>query len=191
MNKLHEIEFKILLSKEVYANILKDYQEKVSMVYSQTNYYFVHPLLSANKLMLRIRKKEAECELTLKEKDPVIGSIETNITIDEETLTKIYNQEPVENEIFTILSKYGIKQSELVPSASLTTYRHDIPLPLGMLSVDKNSYFDTTDYELEFEVLDPNVGLEEFFHIIKPYHLQYTANCESKVVRVLKRGELL
>lgn len=191
MEKLHEIEFKLLLNKETYHQIIQDYQKQISKSYTQINQYFTHPNISKNKLMLRIRQKENTYEFTLKEKDKIIGSHETNIMIDASIVKKLMHQEKVENEIVTILKGYNIEQTDIKPALCLSTYRCDIPLPLGMLSIDKNEYCQTTDFELEFEVTDSELGLEEFYKIIKKYDLTYTTNCPSKVVRALKKGGLL
>lgn len=44
-----EIEFKILLDKKVYDQIINDYSIDTS--YTQTNYYLMHPILSKLKLL--------------------------------------------------------------------------------------------------------------------------------------------
>ena len=39
--------------------------------------------------------------------------------------------------------------------------------------------------ELEFEVNNEKAGYKKFLEIIKPYQLNYTHNCPSKIKRVL------
>lgn len=56
MNEQIEIEYKILLSENIFKQILEDYP--VYKDYIQTNYYFTHKLLQQKKYMLRIREKK-------------------------------------------------------------------------------------------------------------------------------------
>lgn len=45
MNELIEIEYKILLTQEIYQKIKQYYQDQITKDYIQTNYYLTHPLL--------------------------------------------------------------------------------------------------------------------------------------------------
>lgn len=184
MNQMIEIEYKILLTKEIYNQILNDYQKQIHKDYIQTNYYLTHPLLQQKAFMLRIREKNNKLEMTLKR--PYQGHrLETNIPITYEDKQRIVHHQMINNEIIDILQKEGIDPLSLQQLFSLTTHRHDIVLPDGILSIDKNTYLNQTDYELEFEVSDEQKGYEMFLKIIEPYHLHYHGNCKSKIRRVL------
>ena len=184
MNEQIEIEYKILLTQNIYNQILTDYQDKITKKYKQTNHYLIHPILSQKKYMLRIREKNNQYELTLKR--PINNHrLETNIDIDKETVHKILNHQPVSNEIIDILKEEGINPLELENQFSLTTLRHDIILEHGILSLDENHYLDIIDYELEYEVNNEKEGFQHFLQIIEPYHLFYQYNCESKIKRLL------
>ena len=61
-----EIEYKILLTQDIFHQILHDYQNKITKDYIQINDYLTHPILSQKKYMLRIRTKNNQYELTLK-----------------------------------------------------------------------------------------------------------------------------
>lgn len=186
MNEGMEIEYKILLNEDLYNQISEDYKPYLIKKYKQTNYYLTHPLLSEKYYMLRIREKDDFFELTLKR--PVNNHrLETNITINEELKNKILNHEIVHNEIFDLLEKEGIPQSELENKYSLTTIRSDHKLAYGILSLDYNEYLGITDYELEYEVNDEEKGFNHFLEIIEPYHLSYTSNCDSKITRVFNQ----
>lgn len=184
MNEQIEIEYKILLTKEIYNQILKDYKDKIIKDYIQTNHYLIHPLLQQKRYMLRIREKNNQFELTLK-RPSNNHRLETNINIDKETVNKILNHEYVSNKIMDILIKEGINPLELKNQFSLTTHRCDIKLEYGILSLDENTYLDITDYELEYEVNNEKEGFLQFLEIIKPYQLTYFGNCASKIKRVL------
>lgn len=180
-----EIEFKMLLDEKTFHLILNDYKEKVIDSYSQTNYYLFHPELEKRKYSLRIREKKGKYELTLK-RPAKEGLRELNIDIDQEIKEAIFNHQEISNEIFDLLKEEHIYIKDLQCGDYLTTIRHDILLPEGMLSLDENDYNHHHDYEMEFEVNDYQKGLETFHQIIKPYHLHYTSNCPSKIKRLLQ-----
>lgn len=182
MKEQIEIEYKILINKDIYLQMINDFP--VNKDYLQTNDYLTHPLLQEKKYMLRIREKNNSYELTLK-RPYQNHQLETNIIINQQTKEKIINQQYVDNEIMDILKDTGINPLELIQQFSLTTHRYDIQLKEGTLSLDHNQYLDQEDYELEFEVYHEKEGFQRFLEIIKPYHLNYTKNCKSKIKRVL------
>ena len=81
-----EIEFKILITKEIFDQIINDHQ--IDCCYKQTNHYLLHPRLSKLRYSLRIRDKNDQFELTLKQPQKQ-GTLETNLMIDKETKEKI------------------------------------------------------------------------------------------------------
>lgn len=184
MNELIEIEYKILLTQEIYQKIKQYYQDQITRDYIQTNYYLTHPLLQEKKYMLRIREKNNTYELTLK-RPYQHHQIETNVPLTKEQKAKILQHQPIQNEIIDILIQEGINPLELQNQYSLTTHRCDIELKEGILSLDKNTYCQQQDYELEFEVYHEQEGYQKFLEIIQPFSLHYTQNCPSKIQRVL------
>lgn len=184
MNELVEIEYKILLNKDMFYRILNDYQNQISRTYTQTNYYLTYDLLKQRKYMLRIREKEDSYEMTLKR--PYMNHrLETNVDITKEDKENILNGKMIDNEIISILKQEGFDISLIQNEVSLTTKRHDIYLDEGVLSLDINTYNGITDYELEFEVTDEKLGYYKFLEILQPYHLFYVRNNKSKVKRAL------
>lgn len=179
-----EIEYKMLLSYELFQQILKDYRPFVQKDYQQTNDYWTHPILSQKHYMLRIRHKNGHDELTLK-RPYQNHRLETNIQLTSQEKELFLNHQ-LHNEITDILENEGIAIKELRHQFSLTTHRYDIPFQEGLLSLDENTYFCHQDYELEFEITDEKKGYQKFLDIITPYHLHYTHNCSSKVVRAMQ-----
>lgn len=179
-----EIEYKILLTQDIFHQILHDYQNKITKDYIQINDYLTHPILSQKKYMLRIRTKNNQYELTLK-RPYQNHRLETNLSLTE-TEKNLFLQHRLKNEITDILENDGIKINELQHPFSLTTHRYDIQLPEGVLSLDENTYLDQHDYELEFEVNDETQGFSQFLKIIEPYHLHYQHNCPNKVARAFE-----
>ncbi|MEG0277338.1 MAG: CYTH domain-containing protein [Coprobacillus sp.] len=182
MKEQIEIEYKILIDKDIFLKVINDYQ--VEKDYIQTNYYLTHPVLQDKKYMLRIREKNNSYEFTLK-RPYQNHQLETNVIIDKEIKDKIMNHQYVDNEIMDILKHENINPLELKQQFSLTTHRYDIQLKEGTLSLDHNQYLHLEDYELEFEVYEESTGYQRFLEIIKPYQLHYTKNCQSKIKRVL------
>lgn len=179
-----EIEYKILLTKNVFYKILHDYQNLIKTDYIQINDYFTHPLLQERKYMLRIRTKNNQYEMTLKR--PLHHHrLETNIILTSQQRDDFYLNRDLDNKIIDILENEGIPTHDLQQQFSLTTHRYDILLPEGILSLDENTYLNQKDYELEFEVTHEKKGFQMFLDIIQPYHLHYTQNCDSKIKRVL------
>ena len=184
MNELVEIEYKMLLQKDMFERILNDYKDQVDCEYTQTNYYLTSDQLKQRKYMLRIREKINHLEMTLKR--PYLNHrLETNIDITKEDMNDILNGKMINNEIIHILIDEGIDISQIRNEVSLTTHRYDIELDEGTLSLDINTYNNITDYEMEFEVTDEQAGYKKFLEILMPYHLFYVRNNKSKVKRAL------
>ncbi|MBS5587421.1 MAG: CYTH domain-containing protein [[Clostridium] spiroforme] len=177
-----EIEFKILLNKEVYNQIISDYPIDVS--YTQTNYYLMHPILNKLKYSLRIREKNNQYELTLKQPQTT-GTLETNLIIDKETKDKILNNQLIHNKVFDLLSEYNLDSTMFNTNNSLKTLRKEIHTPYGLICLDYNCYNHMEDYELEYEVVDYTQGKQAFLKFIKQYNLSYKHNCISKIHRLI------
>lgn len=184
MNELLEIEYKMLLDKDVFYKILGDYKEHINHSYTQINYYLTNSLLKEKKYMLRIREKDNKYEMTLKR--PYLNhSLETNINISLKDKDDILSGYMIDNEIINILKDEDIDVRTLKNEISLITKRYDILLEEGTLSLDINTYNGITDYELEFEVYNEKEGYARFLSIIQPYELTYIKNNKSKIKRAL------
>lgn len=177
-----EIEFKILITKEIFDQIISDHQ--IDRSYQQTNHYLLHPRLSKLRYSLRIRDKNDQFELTLKQPQKQ-GTLETNLLIDQETKEKILDHQLVINEVFDKLKPLNLNSTMFITDYSLTTTRYEINTPDGLICVDYNEYNNIIDYELEYEVLDYKKGKQAFLDFISQYHLEYTRNCISKINRVI------
>jgi uncharacterized protein YjbK len=57
--------------------------------------------------------------------------------------------------------------------ANLTTYRASTPYKNGVLFFDKSVYYDTTDFEIEYEVDDINEGLRDFNRFLEEYNIEF------------------
>ncbi len=175
-----EIEFKILITKNIYEQIISDY--KITSSYQQTNYYLMHPILSKLKYTLRIRQKNNQYELTLKQPQ-IKGNLETNLIIDKKTKDKIIKHELIPNEIFDLLKPYQLDSTMFITDHFLTTTRNEINTEYGLICIDYNQYNDLEDYELEYEITNYTLGKQYFLDFIKKYNLTYNT---SKITRLIK-----
>ena len=57
--------------------------------------------------------------------------------------------------------------------ANLTTYRASTPYKNGVLFFDKSVYYNTVDYEIEYEVDDVNEGLRDFKSFLNEYDIEF------------------
>lgn len=177
-----EIEFKVLINKEIYQQIYNDHH--IDHQYSQTNYYLIHPKLTELKYMLRIRQKQENYELTLKQPQSY-GNLETNLKIDKIIKEKIITHDFVTNEIFDLLKPLGLDSTMFKTDCVLTTTRCEIKTTDGLICLDQSLYNGITDYELEYEVFDYHHGKQVFLDFISQYNLKYSRNCPSKVKRLM------
>lgn len=178
-----EIEFKILIDHDTYHQIIRDH--KIDRSYYQTNYYLMHPILSKLKFSLRIREKDDQYELTLKQPHHH-GNIETNLLIDKQTKDDIINHKLVDNDIFNLLKAYHLNSTMFKTDCFLTTLRNEVRTDQGLLCIDHNRYNNKEDYEIEYEVTDYDLGKKAFLDFIIPYNLTYQTNCPSKIARLIK-----
>ena len=170
-----EIEFKSGLTKEEYERLIKKF-ELEGKTFIQTNYYFDtinHDLLN-NNIILRIREKDYNIKLTSKTKVSD-GALEKHIILEKDKALEMIKNGFDANII-------GIdKQVSLI--ASLQTERVKTPYKNGILFFDKNTYYDTIDYEVEFEVTDQKEGQIEFEEFLKENNLTF-----KKIVSKSKRA---
>ena len=174
-----EIEFKTEINKEEYEKLIKKYMLEDS-ISKQTNYYFdtkEHTLLN-NKIILRIREKSYNIKLTSKTSQD-IGTLEKHIVLEKDEAYKMIAEGFDANII-------GINET-VKNIATLTTYRAKTNYKSGTIFFDKNTYYDITDYEIEFECDDEETGKELFLEFLKEHNISYI-KMESKSKRAFKKA---
>lgn len=165
MNMNKEIEFKTLITKEKYQELVKDFDLE-NNVFSQTNYYFDtdDTQLMKNHTVLRIRQKGTSYKLTKKIRAEV-GADETHILI---------NKEKAED-----MLKNGLDASIIgIPCfvkkiSELTTYRVSSPYKDGTIFFDRSEYYGHVDYEIEYEVDEVVQGKRDFIDFLNSYDIPY------------------
>lgn len=181
MNQL-EIEYKTLLTEREYLTLLPDF-EMISPI-QQTNYYIDSPdgAVKKARMSLRIRTFETAAEMTLKVPQAV-GNLEYNqeLTLaDSQKLLKEFILPA--GQIHDLLTEAGIALESLIVLGSLTTLRYEMETTIGLMALDKNTYADQLDYELEVEVTDAQEGKENFDHYLAEKGIAFKY-ARSKVAR--------
>lgn len=173
MSETIEIEFKNLLTKVEYKNLLKAFKIKDEQIISQTNHYFDTPDFTLKELSsaLRIREKNDYYEMTLKQ-PAALGLLETTQTLsNDEFLTAIKNGILPKGIIHERLEQLNIAFIDLEYFGSLTTKRAEFPYKDGLLVLDHSFYLNTEDYEVEYEVEDFQRGQLAFKELIEQYRI--------------------
>lgn len=188
MSQSIEIEFKNLLTRAEYEMIKKHFQLNQSLFFLQDNHYFETPdfSLRENGAALRIRKKGNNFELTLKQ--PIsTGLLETNqILTNEEAINALkFNQIP-SGQITQLISEMNINPRSVTFFGTLTTERAEWEYQNGLLVLDKSSYLETEDYELEYEVKEYSAGETHFVHLLHSLQIPLRKT-ENKIKRFYQR----
>ena len=174
-----EIEFKTAINKDEYEKLIKLFNLE-NEVFVQTNYYFDtlnHSLINEH-VILRIREKAHNIKLTSKTPQD-IGTLEKHIILNKDEAYKMI-KEGFDASII------GINKN-VTNVATLTTHRATTPYKNGKLFFDKNTYYDITDYEIEFECDDEEKGKELFLEFLKEHNINYI-KMESKSKRAFKKA---
>ena len=174
-----EIEFKTKISKEEYERLIDLYNLK-DKTFEQINYYFDtqnHSLINQD-IILRIREKSHNIKLTSKTPQNT-GLLERHIVLDKDEAYKMIKNGFDANLI-------GI--NEFVTNvATLKTTRVKMPYKSGTLFFDMNNYYDITDYEIEFEAENEELGLQEFNEFLRENNLTFI-KMKSKSSRAYKKS---
>lgn len=190
MNKNVEVEFKSLISKEEYDRLLKKFKNTKSNI--QTNHYFDTNRFSlkASEISFKIREKD-DVSLTYKRKKGY-SIDEKTIVINKEILSDIKNTGKLDCEKYEILTEIAndvekvIKDQKLVNIFSLSTDRSYLPYGSGILNIDKSSYLDIVDYEIEFATKSSLTAKDEFIKLINDLQINYKKS-DKKIQRAYNR----
>lgn len=183
----NEIEFKQLLTESQYNVIHKTYFNEIEP-FKQTNFYIDTPDfdLKDHKSALRIRVKDDYLEMTLKipaEVGLTEYNFETHVVPE---LNKTIPKQSLPSEIAEQLTKMDINLTELIILGSLKTERLEKEINGNLLVLDKSTYLDFEDFELEYEVKDYDEGLIQFKSILEKFDMKHEIPA-NKVQRFFNR----
>ena len=131
-----------MLTKEEYELLLTHFQVSEEDLFEQENHYFdtSNFALKANHSALRIRKKEAEYELTLKQPHPD-GLLETNKILSKTESDDIFSTGRISDEqISSLLRNMNIDPTSIIYFGSLRTIRAEKKIGNGLLVLDHSFY---------------------------------------------------
>lgn len=183
MSTFLEIEFKQLLSKEDYEQLVTELMTGVRPFF-QVNEYISDEkgLLDKYRYSLRVRKLLHSYEFTLKKPDG-FAKEEINQDITRSEYENLKNHQPVPGEIMTELEKIGLEAKDLFFDVRVGTWRYEREYERGTLCLDQSSYLDVVDYEIEYEAENEADGKVIFQKLLDPLHIHYIGNCPGKITR--------
>ncbi|UJF15155.1 CYTH domain-containing protein [Jeotgalibaca sp. MA1X17-3] len=188
MSQQIEKEFKNLLTKEEYEELLANLQLNENEAIQQTNIYFdtTTQQLKNQNMGLRIRLFDDYGELTLKSPISENEQLETTDELNLETATVMADKGIItlEGHVADKLAEFGIKISELEPIGKLSTLRYTFPGEGGMYFLDESYYQDQKDYELEFETEDVESGKFQFEQFLAKHQIK-KRKAIKKIARML------
>ena len=186
MTESLEIEYKTLLSQEEWEALLS--QLHLTHCITQTNYYFDdHHCLQYKQAALRIRRIDYHAEMTLKIKEET-GHLEVteNLNLQEWQTFKATGQLPYKASIEQYLNDYGTSLLKVKEIAHLSTTRYEKVLDKNAtIMVDKSTYYDKVDYELEMEVTDASQGWHQFNTFLAKHHIEFKQS-HPKIARAMQ-----
>jgi uncharacterized protein YjbK len=188
MSQTIEIEFKNLLNMEEFNRMVSSFQLRNDQFIEQINHYFdSNSFALKNKgCALRIREKKSQYELTLKQPHPD-GLLETNQNLtDQEAEAFINGGQLKEGAVKSQITALGIDSAQLVYFGTLTTERAELTYHNGLLVLDKSSYLNTIDYEVEYEVINREQGLPIFLALLSQLNIP-VRQTKNKVQRFYER----
>ncbi|KOY82427.1 CYTH domain-containing protein [Lysinibacillus macroides] len=183
-----EIEFKNLLTKQQYEQLLQAFHIHTDVIHRQTNHYFDTPTQAIRNLQsgLRIRQINHYYECTLKEKNAEHIHLETTDELTAEQAKKMLKGEGFyAQEVAKRLALHNVPLEQLYVFGSLTTDRVEIPYREGLLVFDHSYYLQCDDYEVEYETNDAIKGKTIFDNFLQQYGIQ-KHNTNKKIARFMK-----
>lgn len=180
-----EIEFKNMLSKTKYDELLTAFDIQEEEVVRQENHYFdtADFQLKAIESGLRIRILPNKIECTLKEKSSDHTHIETTDLLTEEQAQHILQGgQWTAPTVVARLQERGIATEQLALFGTLATERAEIPYEGGLLVLDHSFYLQQDDYEVEYEATDEIVGRTIFQQFLTNYNIPI-AHADKKIAR--------
>lgn len=188
MSQEIEIEFKNLLTKEQYENLIKEFNIEKHLINRQINHYFDTPDWHLRKLSsgLRIRETISKTVCTLKEKTSDHTHLETtDIVTTEQASLMLESKEFHAPSVQFKLQQLQVPISELKVFGTLTTDRVEIPYEQGILVLDHSFYLNCDDYEVEYETNNEIIGSTIFDSFLIKYNIDKKLT-DKKIARFMK-----
>jgi uncharacterized protein YjbK len=183
-----EIEVKTMVTEDAYLTLLKAFHFDPNEAIVQNNHYFETNdfFLKSVNAALRIRERNERFTLTLKQPHQT-GLLETHQILTKAESTVALQQGSLPNgEVLDQLNQLKIPVKQLTHLGTLTTSRIEFEYKDGLLCLDKSTYFDVTDYEVEFEGTSEEHAETTLNALLKEFGLSKQPT-ENKVRRFFAR----
>ncbi|WP_186575733.1 CYTH domain-containing protein [Aquibacillus kalidii] len=168
MSQEIEIEYKNLLTKEEFDQLLTYFELDNTSAILQENHYFETDNFSLKEkgAALRIREKNNLWQLTLKQPHQE-GILETHDTLTEaEAKSWINGSILPKPHVAKQLNEMKVDFATLKYGGSLRTYRIELPYKQTTIVLDRSEYNGKTDYELELEAPTKKHGEHVFGELL-------------------------
>ncbi len=174
-----ERELKILVSKEIYENIINSYDFEKSIIQTNTYYDDNKGTIKNKNGAMRIRTIGNTHIFTLKIRKDEYTHYEYEKKVNTDDINKIDDPE-----ILGWFKQFDIPK-DVNQITSFTTNRKILMCEQGEICVDKTTYLNHTDYEIEYEYNCEHDGILFFNNFLTPFHMKYIKNCPSKIARAM------
>lgn len=184
MHKEIEIEFKNLLTKEEFHQLLAHFHIQQTDFHTQTNYYYDTPnnYFKDKKIGFRMRVLANRNELTIKVPEQQHMMTETTQYISTAERDAILNTLSFPNVPFLEQIK---DEGDLSCIGNMQTNRAQINFKDGILFFDHSLYSQTEDFEIEYESKDIENGERTFLHLLKTHQIP-VRHTDKKIARLMK-----
>jgi len=185
-----EIEFKNLLSKNSFYKLCTMFNLRTDDFTLQKNTYYDFNEILADQLMaLRLRERQGEFNITLKQK--AVQSQHAQIEITEPfefTVEELLNNpsEVLPKSIMNHLAMEQVTLEKLEPIGKIDTLRKELEYQNGILCLDYNRFnTEDEDYELEYEYDSINNGETIFENFLLQHNIPRKP-AKNKIQRMIE-----
>lgn len=189
MSQHVEKEFKNLLTREEYEQLIIELQLTEMEPIHQSNVYYdtADGQLRALEMGLRIRLFEDSGEQTLKSPLEMHANLETTDPLTFKEANELIDTGKLKEDghVAAQLVSAGIDLNQLLQVGQLSTIRYEFPGDGGIYFLDKSYYQDQKDYELEFEADDLEAGIEIFEKMLHKFKIK-RRETPQKIVRAMQ-----
>lgn len=174
------VEFKTLLTYEEYKRLMAKYKD--CPIDLQTNHYLDTGrfTLKALDASLRVRERESLTLTYKRKKGYNFQDLRENFTSEafkNLVETGVLPESQIANEVSSLIGS-----QKLYNFMSISTERTYFKYGNGMIFIDKSTYLDITDYELEYEASNYERGKKEFILLLNDLKIKYKKS-EKKIKR--------
>ena len=183
-----EYEERVMITKNQYSQILKEYANFERKKIVNTNYYFDYEDLELTNsgMVLRVRNINDQIyELTLKIKQEN-ADVEINHPLTSNEFNDIISNVNIpDSEVLVKINSLNIDVDRLKLITSLKTERIEIQFPEYLFVIDKNYYNDKVDFNLEVESTSKKRAKTYLNQIISQFGIENKKDYISKSHRAI------